>query len=127
MLRIIGSTKLNSHVSPASQTVRYINTVSRQGKIKLKFFTKPDCMLCYGANVVLENALDEIDNTKPNMRGRIADVEYVNIGAPENKEWFDCYRYDIPVLHVERERCKKVVFMHSFDQEELVEELGQEL
>lgn len=94
---------------------------------KLKFFTKPDCMICYEANVVLENALEEIEKNKPHMRKKIADVEYVNIVDPENKDWFDCYRYDIPVLHVERDKCKKVVFMHSFDHEELVEELGQEL
>lgn len=84
-------------------------------------------MLCYEANVVLENALDDIGKTKPQMREKIVDVEYVNIADPANSAWFDCYRYDIPVLHVEREKCKKVVFMHSFDHEELVEELGQEL
>lgn len=108
------------------QKIRFLSTVSKPS-ITLKFFTKPDCSLCHTANNVLENALDEIESTKPEMRKLISEVEYVNILDPKNAEWFDCYRYDIPVLHVLREDCKKVVFMHRFDQEELVEELGQEI
>jgi hypothetical protein len=90
---------------------------------RLKFFTKPDCVLCYEANVVLQGALDDINTT---MREKISEVEYIDISQPENKSWFECYRYDIPVLHVERDDYKKVVFMHKFDYDELVEELGQE-
>lgn len=73
---------------------------------------------------MLENALDEIN---PNMLKTIGQIEEVDITAHENKQWFDCYRYDIPVLHVERDGFKKVVFMHKFDKEELVEELGEEV
>lgn len=91
---------------------------------RLKFFTKPDCMLCYEANHVLESAIDDIG---PLMKDKIGDIEYIDILKPENKEWFECYRYDIPVLHVERDGYKKVVFMHKFDHDELVDELGQEL
>lgn len=122
---------MNRIISKLNFLSRNIHTYRRYGttsnapvKTTIKFFTKPDCMLCYEGNVVLENALDEI---KPNMRKAIKDVDYIDICAPENKQWFECYRYDIPVLHVEREGYKKVVFMHKFDHEELVEELGQEL
>ena len=91
---------------------------------RLKFFTKPDCMLCYEARTVLESALKDV---RPEMRDRISEVENIDITLPENKHWFASYRYDIPVLHVEREKFKKVVFMHKFDHEEIVEELDQEL
>jgi hypothetical protein len=100
----------------------YTNT--KRPTTRLKFFTTPECMLCYEANVVLQGALDKIS---PEMKAHIEDVEYVNIAEPENVDWFECYRYDIPVLHVEREGYKKVVYMHKFDHDELVEELGQEL
>lgn len=100
---------------------RYSSTVS---KTHLKFFSKPDCMLCHEARTVLDNALDEID---PKMLQNISAIQEIDITSPNNKQWFDCYRYDIPVLHVERDGCKKVVFMHKFDKEELVEELGQDI
>lgn len=98
---------------------RYQSTVTH-----LKFFTKPDCMLCYEAKTVLDRALKGV---KPNMREKITAIEDIDITQPENKDWFACYRYDIPVLHVERDGYKKIVYMHKFDEEELVEELGQEL
>lgn len=91
---------------------------------RLKFFTKPECMLCYEAKTVLDSALKKV---RPEVRENISEVEDIDITLPENKDWFACYRYDIPVLYVERENYKKVVFMHKFDQEEIVEELDQEL
>lgn len=91
---------------------------------QLKFFTKPECQLCYEAKNVLNKALRDVS---PNMRKSIVDVQFIDITAPGNEDWFDCYRYDIPVLHVEREGYKKVVFMHKFDHEELVDELDQEI
>lgn len=112
------------HSTQFSNRASLNRTCTRDITTKLRFFTKPDCMLCYEANVVLENALDDV---KPEMRKTIKDVEYVDISKPGNRGWFNCYRYDIPVLHVERDEYKKVVFMHKFDHEELVEELGQEL
>lgn len=114
--------KLSSRTSIIQ--IKRTYTTDKPTITRLKFFTKPECMLCYEANTVLESALDNIDEK---MRKNIKDVEYVDICLPENKEWFDCYRYDIPVLHVERDGYKKVVFMHKFDDEELMEELGQEI
>lgn len=103
-------------------TIRFQSTNS--DIIKLTFFTKPDCMLCHEANEILQSSLNSI---RPEVRNRIGNVNYLDITKDRNKPWFDCYRYDIPVLHIEREGCKKVVFMHRFNQEELVDELDQEL
>lgn len=61
------------------------------------------------------------------MKDNVSPIEYIDITKPENEEWFECYRYDIPVLWVEREGYKKVTFMHRFDHEELVDELDQAL
>lgn len=107
-----------------ARTCRTYSKLENPTITNLKFFTKPDCMLCYEARTVLETALDNVSET---MRENINEIEFVDISSEENKEWWDCYRYDIPVLHVERDGYKKVVFMHKFDEDELVEELGQEL
>lgn len=93
-------------------------------KTQLKFFSKPDCQLCHEAKNVLDNAINDIPSK---MKKEIGDIEIIDITAKGNENWFNCYRYDIPVLHVEREGYKKVVFMHRFDHEELVEELGQDM
>lgn len=117
--------KLRLHTVPRINLYGAIRFQSTNAEsIKLTFFTKPDCMLCHEANEVLQRSFDSI---RPEVRKRIGNVKYLDITKNENKRWFDCYRYDIPVLHIEREGCKKVVFMHRFNQEELVDELDQEL
>lgn len=107
--------------SPAMRSLRFY---SSRPQINLRFFSKPDCQLCNEANAVLKTAISQL---QPKMQQSISPVEYVDITKPENGEWFECYRYDIPVLWIQREGYKNVVFMHRFDKEELVEELGQEM
>lgn len=97
---------------------------STNPKTKLKFFSKSNCQLCNEADSVLTKSLNQL---APIMKDNIAPIEYIDITKPENKEWFECYRYDIPVLWIEREDYKKVVFMHRFDQDELTDELNQDM
>lgn len=123
MLRINSLSIVNASRSLKTAFGRSYSTSGRP-YTKLTFFTKPDCMLCYEAKTVLNGAIAQIPQE---MKASIGEVEYVNIEAPENVNWFECYRYDIPVLHVEREGYKKVVFMHRFDHDDLVDELGQEV
>ena len=62
---------------------------SRKAKLPLlTFFTKDECSLCDDALEVLEPHRDKFD------------LEFVDITEEGNEEWFDKYRYDIPVIHL---------------------------
>ena len=53
-------------------------------------FTKAGCTLCDVAKDVLKGAAAEQPHT----------LESVDITDPEHAEWWDKYKYDIPVLHI---------------------------
>ncbi|MEK6798370.1 MAG: glutaredoxin family protein [Planctomycetota bacterium] len=79
--------------------------------IRVTFFTKPDCTLCQAAWFVIER-----------VRGAIRfETEVVDISAPGQEQWFDAYRNDIPVVHVNG----KDVFRHHVDERTLRELLGR--
>ena len=56
----------------------------------VKLFTKAGCTLCDVAKDVLKGAAAEQPHT----------LESVDITDPEHAEWWDKYKYDIPVLHI---------------------------
>ena len=60
-------------------------------KPKVTLFTKAGCTLCDVAKDVLKTTAEDRPHT----------LEAVDITDPEHAEWWDKYKYDIPVLHVE--------------------------
>ena len=57
----------------------------------VRLFTKAGCTLCDVAKDVLANARAEHPHT----------LEAVDITDPEHGEWWEKYKYDIPVLHID--------------------------
>ena len=57
---------------------------------RVTFFTKPDCTLCKSALYVIERVRTRVPFA----------LERIDISAPGNQRWFDLYKHDIPVVHV---------------------------
>ena len=57
----------------------------------VRLFTKAGCTLCDVAKGVLADAAAERPHT----------LEAVDITDPEHAAWWDKYKYDIPVLHID--------------------------
>ena len=57
----------------------------------VRLFTKAGCTLCDVAKDVLKDASTERPHT----------LEAVDITDPEHAEWWEKYKYDIPVLHID--------------------------
>ena len=74
---------------------------------RITFFTKPDCSLCRGALYVIER----VRTHSP------FELERVDISAQGNERWFDAYRHDIPVVHLNGEE----IFRHRVDERRLRE------
>lgn len=62
--------------------------------LKITLFSKKNCSLCDTAHTVMKNLYMEpgYSNNKFNV---------IDIEKPENKEWWNKYCFDIPVIHVE--------------------------
>ncbi len=73
--------------------------------MKLTFFTKPDCTLCDSAWFV-------IDKIAP-LFGAV--VEKVDITTPAHRRWFELYKHDIPVVHLDGNE----IFRHKVSETEL--------
>ncbi len=69
------------------------------------FFTKPDCTLCNGAMYVVERVRAELP----------FELESVDITAPGNERWYENYKNDIPVVHLNGEE----IFRHRVDERKL--------
>ena len=74
---------------------------------RITFFTKPDCSLCRAALYVVERVRTGVN----------FDLEIVDILEPKNKQWFDAYRHDIPVVHLNGHE----IFRHRVDERRLRE------
>ncbi|ODV84478.1 hypothetical protein CANARDRAFT_29028 [[Candida] arabinofermentans NRRL YB-2248] len=101
-------------------------TTTVKSSINLTFFSKPNCGLCDEAKSKLNDILNN-SKVQPLVASNAIDLKTIDITEDGNKSWFDCYRYDIPVLHVDRENFKTVKFMHRFNEDEIVEELSEEM
>lgn len=64
----------------------------RQYTAQLTLFTRANCGLCD----VAKERLAEV------LKQRTVDYAEIDIMAPDQKKWRDCYDFDVPVLHVER-------------------------
>lgn len=74
---------------------------------RISFFTKPDCSLCRSALYVIE-------------RVRVHtpfELDCVDISTPGNEKWFDAYKNDIPVVHLNGQE----IFRHHVDERRLRE------
>ncbi|XP_017293171.1 glutaredoxin-like protein C5orf63 homolog [Kryptolebias marmoratus] len=69
----------------------------------LTLFTKDTCPLC-----------DEAKEELQPFRHRFV-LQLVDIGLPENKHWWDRYRWDIPVFHLDGQ----FVMKHRVDMDQL--------
>ncbi|GBC00422.1 hypothetical protein RclHR1_03850020 [Rhizophagus clarus] len=70
-------------------------------RILLTLFTSKSCSLCVDAK---------------NVIGHIPfDFEQKDVKAPENLNWFEMYKYDIPVLHLN----DQFILKHRIEQDEL--------
>lgn len=66
--------------------------VLRMYSARLTLFTKSDCGLCDTA----KQHLVEV------QKRRTVEYREIDIMDKANKEWQDCYAFDVPVLHVSR-------------------------
>ena len=76
---------------------------------RLTFFTKNCCSLCDSAKFVVTKVRQRIDFS----------YEEIDIGAKGNESWYEKYKNDIPVIHIDR----KEVFTHRVVEKELVDAL----
>ena len=82
-----------------SSPTRLLSTTSVSGivyeapaeKPTVRLFTKAGCTLCDVAKGVLSEAATSQPHT----------LEAVDITDPEHADWWDKYKYDIPVLHID--------------------------
>ncbi|KAI2642453.1 glutaredoxin C5orf63-like protein [Labeo rohita] len=71
-----------------SGVARAVRHCSRTPLPVLTLFTKDPCPLCDEAKEALEPYKHRFE------------LQEVDITRPENRVWFDRYRYDIPVFHL---------------------------
>lgn len=97
------------------------NQARFKSTVLLKFFTKANCMLCTNANEILQQAISSPTVDQINL-----DLTKIDIMDPKNKEWFDKYCYDVPVLHIELPQDKVLKkHMHYFDKKQLVKDFQE--
>ncbi len=72
---------------------------------RITFFTKPECTLCNAALFVIKR----VQATVP------FEIETVDISASGNEEWWEAYRNDIPVVHLNG----REVFRHRVEERQL--------
>lgn len=72
---------------------------------KLTFFTKDECPLCDAAKFVIDRVSHQF----------VFELEVIDITQPDNAGWFERYKNDIPVLHIDDEER----FKHRVDEGKL--------
>lgn len=97
------------------------NPARFKSTVLLKFFTKANCMLCTNANEILQLAISSPTVDQINL-----DLTKIDIMDFKNKQWFDKYCYDVPVLHIELPQDKVLKkHMHYFDKEQLIKDFRE--
>ncbi|PVU94768.1 hypothetical protein BB561_002278 [Smittium simulii] len=79
-------------------------------KVLLTLFTHADCQLCKLAKANLFKVQQKV----PFL------IEEVDIKLPENKYWFEEYKYDIPVVHANG----KFLLWHQVNVEKTIQKLN---
>ncbi|CCE92576.1 Mgp12p TDEL_0E03330 [Torulaspora delbrueckii] len=108
---------------PSSNLVRLFHSSSRvcnYSNLNLTLFSKDNCGLCLKAKDVMNKILKDNDN----LRNK-ANYTVVDIDDSKNKEWWDKYCFDIPVLHLE-DRTKNdslLKIFHKLDESETINKI----
>lgn len=136
-LPVVPSTKTNrqmlkSVIRLPSLASRYHqgSTISRRSfshssqlltsKVLLTLYAKDGCSLCDKAKVVCEEVRSSKDLKNP------ISFQYVDITEPLNKDFWEAYCFDVPVLHLDRRSDPETVkFMHYLDTGKIVEEINK--
>lgn len=88
--------------------------------IKLELFSKSDCGLCSKAKNVISEVLKD-----PEVEGSKIQVIVTDITLAKNKEWWDLYCFDVPVLHLTHENQKEPVkFFHRMNKSKIIESIN---
>ena len=77
--------------SPAGKSVSGVLYSAPEDAPTVRLFTKAGCTLCDVAKGVLADAAAARPHT----------LEAVDITDPEHAAWYEKYKYDIPVLHID--------------------------
>lgn len=106
--------------SVAFQTRSFASRKAPINKVSLTLYAKEGCSLCDKAKVVLKDVLES---------GQLQNkVQFTNVDItdPLNKQWWEAYCFDVPVIHIDRFNQKDPVkMMHYLDKEEVIEELNK--
>lgn len=86
----------------------------------MTLFSKNNCGLCDKAKSVMNEVLQK----NQSLRAK-ADYKIVDIDDPANKEWWNKYCFDIPVLHIEdtTKQDSLVKLFHRLDEAEVAEKI----
>ncbi|XP_028411375.1 glutaredoxin-like protein C5orf63 homolog [Dendronephthya gigantea] len=84
LIRTLGDSK-----SAGFLVIRTFGNCKEDGLPVLEMFTKEDCSLC-------DEAIEKLEPFR-----HLFVLKKVDITLAENKAWFDRYKYDIPVFHLE--------------------------
>ncbi|KAF2078296.1 hypothetical protein CYY_000388 [Polysphondylium violaceum] len=87
-------------------------SVNKIRPIVIKFFTRPACSLCVDAKEIMYPAIEDVG--KDSFK-----VDEIDIDKQENKEYFDRFKFDVPVAMID----KKVLFKHRIDEDKLYYDL----
>lgn len=86
----------------------------------LTLYAKTGCSLCDKAKVVIEEVRG---NEKLNKK---ISIQYVDITDPMNKEFWDKYCFDVPVLHLDKKNQETIKFMHYLNSENIINEINND-
>jgi hypothetical protein len=109
------ATRLLRHCSSSSNTALpasvsvtgTVYTIPDEGAPKVSLFTKEGCTLCDKVKDILVSVRDDFPHS----------LEAVDITDADKIDWYDRYKYDIPVLHVNGQYWTK----HRISAEEAVQ------
>lgn len=89
--------------------------------LKLTLFSKDNCGLCDKAKDVMSQVLKNNQELR-----RKAEYKIVDINDPANKDWWEKYCFDIPVLHIEDSTTQGSLLkiFHKLDEKDVVNKIN---
>ncbi|KAK7204164.1 glutaredoxin-like domain-containing protein [Myxozyma melibiosi] len=86
---------------------------------RMLLYSRPECGLCEEAKESISKAVKELPEFE---------LQVVNILEPENKEWFDKYAFDVPVVHFQTSESDKIHrIMHHIKQKDVIDLVNNSL
>lgn len=95
-------------LSAPNNTVGAIMHLTKFAQRMVTLYTRPNCGLCVEAKNVLRDSWEKSVQK--------FDYSEVDITLPENKQWYDLYAFDVPVVHVD----DKQQLMHRISMSEVL-------